>query len=510
MKTQHATDHAQQPPRRRLRRLLWAGGTLALTVATFAGVVSVGAVTTTRDLHQPVPTASVPASQASHAPPAGTAGGAVHHGRRLLVVAFVAGESGTIASDVLAPYEIFASSPAFTSYVVAAHARPVPLEGGPALVPAHTFAAVHADRALRPDLVVVPGLSDPTGSSEAPLRAWVARQHANGAKILGVCSGSMVLAATGMLDGLHATSHWSRISALEASRPAVHWVRGRRWVEDGSVTTTAAVTSGVPGALHLVDELAGPAEAQRVADLHPELGWTLAESTAIPKDHFTLADWPVGVDYVMPWFRPAVGVALADGVDELDATAAFEVYGQSATARTVAVAIGDTVRTRHGLRLLTTRLADAPHLSRLVVPGAAEPTTGDPRLRRWAASEDLTIEPLAGRGPGESGGGFTAALRDLATHTDAATARTTAKMIGYPTRDLGLHGGHRDWRPILLTTAAVALAVLVGGAPAHLVRRRRRRIVPSAGATSANDAEDGPDREVGTATDSRSNARVSP
>ena len=105
----------------------------------------------------------------------------------------------------------------------------------------------------------MPGLTKPTGPEEAPLRSWVTREHAAGAKVLAVCSGAMVLAATGMLDGLDATSHWSRISALEKSRPAVHWVRGRRYVEDGSVTTTAAVTSGVPTALHLVAELAGPA-----------------------------------------------------------------------------------------------------------------------------------------------------------------------------------------------------------------------------------------------------------
>jgi transcriptional regulator GlxA family with amidase domain len=47
----------------------------------------------------------------------------------------------------------------------------------------------------------------------------VARQHDNGAKVLGVCSGSLVLAATGMLDGLDATSHWSRIGALKPAAP---------------------------------------------------------------------------------------------------------------------------------------------------------------------------------------------------------------------------------------------------------------------------------------------------
>ncbi|HEX5535055.1 MAG TPA: hypothetical protein VFX33_15050 [Actinomycetales bacterium] len=48
------------------------------------------------------------------------------------MVAIVAGTSGTVASDLLAPYDIFASSPASRAYVVAAHAGPVPLEGGPA------------------------------------------------------------------------------------------------------------------------------------------------------------------------------------------------------------------------------------------------------------------------------------------------------------------------------------------------------------------------------------------
>jgi putative intracellular protease/amidase len=220
---------------------------------------------------------------------------------------------GTVASDLLAPYDIFASSPAFRTYVVAADSRPVPLGGGPGLLPTHTSADVDTDPALTPDLVVVPALTDPTSTTEAPLRQWVTTQHDKGARILAVCAGSMVLADTGMLDGLDATSHWSRISALSDGRPAVNWVTGRRWVEDGSVTTTAAVTSGVPASLHLVAELAGPAEAQRVADLHPELDWSPQQTTAISKDRFTAGDWPVELNFVEPWFRPTVGIALATG-----------------------------------------------------------------------------------------------------------------------------------------------------------------------------------------------------
>jgi putative intracellular protease/amidase len=456
------------------RRVLGTTMALLLALITLTGVVLAGAFVTSRGLHQPVPTIKADTPTAlQYAQPAGTATPtAGRHGRRF-VVAFVAGASGTTASDLLAPYDIFASSPAFTTYVVANTATPAPLEGGPALLPTYTFSDVDADPALKPDLVVVPALNEPTGASEAPVRRWVVRQHDGGSKILGVCAGSLVLAATGMLDGLDATSHWSRISALEASRPAVHWIRGRKYVQDGSVTTTAAVTSGVPAALHLVAQLAGSVEAQRVANLHPELHWTPALGVDIAKDHFAAHDWPVGLNFVMPWFRPTVGIALREGVGELDATAAFEVYGQSAAAGTVALAAGESVRTRHGLVMLTTRYAQAPDLSRVVVPGADTPHAVDARLRAWAGDRRLTIEPLAGRG-GTGGGGFTAALENLASHTDAATASTTAKMVGYPTAGLDLGDQQQVPRPVLLGLAGLALAVLIGLTPGRLLRGRRR------------------------------------
>ena len=460
---------------RRILRVVRVGGTILLTLVTFAGMLVAGALVTNHGLHQTVPTGQGHGirNSSAHAETA-SAGAAVSHGRPL-VVAFVAGTTGTVISDLLAPYDIFASSPAFRPYVVAAHAGPVPLEGGPALVPTHTFADVDADPALRPDLVVVPALSKPTDTAEAPLRTWVTGQHDRGAKILGVCAGSVVLAETGMLDGLQATSHWSRISALQHTRPAVQWLTGRRWVDDGSVTTTAAVSSGVPAALHLVAELAGPAEAQRIADLHPELGWNPNLTTVITKDHFAASDWPVGLNFVEPWFRPTVGIALNDGVGELDATAAFEVYAQSAAARTVALAAGDTVRTRHGLVLLTTSPRKAPSLSRITVPGADDI---DPRLQQLAEGRHLDVEPLRVAIPGNgadrhSGGGFTAALQNLTDHSDAITASSTAKMIGYPTTDLDLHGGPTIPRTVLLALASLMLAALVWLTPAWISRKRR-------------------------------------
>src|SRR4051794_3240787 len=476
--------NSARSPHRRVRRILGVTCTVLVTVLALATMLVAGAMVSSRGMHQAVPAGQGHIVQDT-AGDVATASASVTGHHRPIVVAIVAGISGTVASDLLAPYDIFASSPSFHPYVVAARSGPVPLEGGPALVPTHTFADVDADPALRPDLVVVPALSKPTGPTDSALRSWVITQHDRGAKVLGVCAGAVVLAETGILDGLHATSHWSRIGALQKSRPAVHWVRGRRWVEDGTVTTTAAVSSGVPGALHLVAELAGPAEAQRVTDLHPELGWSPGQSSVIAKDHFAIRDVPVGLNFVEPWFRQTVGIALDDGVDELDATAAFEVYTQSAAARTVALSTGDTIRTRHGLTLLTTSTHDEPSLSRIVVPGVHDIDAG---MEQWALIRHVEIEPLRADtttgAAGRSGGGFAAALQNLADHSGATTAASTAKMIGYPTTH-DLEGGHHiATRAVVLIVVSLVLAVLVGRAPALIISRRRRRLARVGAATA--------------------------
>ena len=97
-----------------------------------------------------------------------------------------------------------------------------------------------------------------------------------------MCAGSRLLAAAGLLDGHRATSHWSWLKGLQRSRPQVDWVRGHRYVQDGKITTTAGVTSGVFGALRLVQQLAGDAEAQRVGRELAYPGWSLDGPTGIP------------------------------------------------------------------------------------------------------------------------------------------------------------------------------------------------------------------------------------
>ena len=143
-------------------------------------------------------------------------------------------------------------------------------------------------------------------------------------------------------------------------------------------------------------------------------------------------------------------------------------------------------RRQQCLVLLTTTLTQAPDLSRVVVPGVDTLDDVDPRLRARAGQQGIPVELLPSQ-PGTDGtagaGGFSAALQNLADHTDAATASATAKMIGYPTTGLDLGDQHRTWRPVLLATAGFAIAVLVGLVPACLARRQRRRRLANARTT---------------------------
>ncbi|WP_256796265.1 DJ-1/PfpI family protein [Terrabacter sp. Ter38] len=401
------------------------------------------------------------------------------------VVAVVLGATGTVGSDALAPYEVFASSPKFTVYTVAATPGPAPTQGGPDIVPTYTFADTTSGRASprstgtvapgpRPDVVVVPAVNQPDSSQEAPLRAWVTAQAKDGALILGVCYGSGVLAETNLLHGRTATSHWSRITQLTKTHPDVNWVRGQRYVQDGPIITTAGVTSGIPAALHVITDLAGPTEAARVGGLVGYPNWSLNAPTDIPIQSFTTRDLPIAFNALAPWGRPTVGLTLTDGVGEIDLASAFEVYDVSYAARAVPVSATGTITTKHGLVVRTNTLADTPTPTRLAVPGATTSAL-DATIHAWATRHHVTIDAVHATAPG-----FDGALEYLASQAGQATAVSAAKMIDYPAAHLPLDG-HAGTRVPALVSLGVALTAAAGAAPTLLRRARNRHLTSPTG-----------------------------
>src|SRR5215471_12242019 len=431
----------------------------ALAGAALAGAGAAGAVVSVRAAYPRPPRAAPPEGW----PPPGP----MPQGR--LTVAVALGASGSVITDALGPYEVFARSPEFFVYTVSAGPAAM-LSGGLAVAPDYSLGDVDAGTAPEPDVVVIPAVVSPAGSKERPVREWLARRADRGAHLLGVCAGSRLLAAAGLLDGHRATSHWSRLKGLQRSRPQVDWVRGQRYVQDGKITTTAGVTSGVFGALRLVQQLAGATEARRVGRELAYPGWSLDGPTGIRAQRPAPPDLTNLFAALAPWRRPALGVGLVDGASEMDIAAPFEVYATSFAARTVPIAAGRTVTTRHGLRLITAPAdATAPRVDRLIVPGAESLDQVGPQLAGWAARRGLDIElPQA---DGEFS--FDAMLRDLAAHADRATARVTAKSIEYPTGPLRLAGPAWPWRPTILLALTAAAAIGAGFLPAAAAHRNR-------------------------------------
>lgn len=89
--------------------------------------------------------------------------------------------------------------------------------------------------------------------------------HAHGARLLSICSGSFVLAATGLLDGKRATTHWRYADALQSRFPQVKVDADVLYTDEGSVLTSAGSAAGLDLCLHLVRRDYGPAIANQVA-----------------------------------------------------------------------------------------------------------------------------------------------------------------------------------------------------------------------------------------------------
>ncbi|MFB9840372.1 DJ-1/PfpI family protein [Actinoallomurus acaciae] len=113
----------------------------------------------------------------------------------------------------------------------------------------------------RADVLLVPGGPGARRRvADEPLLTWIRRVHATTEWTTSVCTGSLLLGAAGLLDGLEATTHWSAVSHLE-SYGATY--TARRVVEQpGGVITAAGVSSGIDMALRLAELIAGRTVAE--------------------------------------------------------------------------------------------------------------------------------------------------------------------------------------------------------------------------------------------------------
>ncbi|MFG2352944.1 GlxA family transcriptional regulator [Streptomyces sp. NPDC048521] len=180
--------------------------------------------------------------------------------RTVLIVVF----DGVQSLDVTGPLEVFTGAERRIpgSYRI----RTASLDGGPVrtssgltLVPDGSLADADG-----PHTLVVPG-GEGTRSPDPRLVAWLRGHGPRARRLVSVCTGAILLARAGLLDGRRVTTHWAYCEKLARDHPAVRVDPDPIFVRDGDVATSAGVTAGIDLALALVEEDLGRDAALTVA-----------------------------------------------------------------------------------------------------------------------------------------------------------------------------------------------------------------------------------------------------
>jgi len=184
------------------------------------------------------------------------------------------------ALDFAGPLEVFtaAGNGAFRVFTVAPTHATVLSQGVLTVKPDFSV-----EDSPAPDILVLPGGNSRGFSRHQNGMDWVRNVAAKNEISMSVCSGAFILAGLGLLDGLPATTHWGALPGLRRGFPKVQVKTGVRFVDNGRIITTAGVSAGIDGALHVVQRLLGDDAAWQTARYMQYEAWEPSESVSLPK-----------------------------------------------------------------------------------------------------------------------------------------------------------------------------------------------------------------------------------
>jgi transcriptional regulator GlxA family with amidase domain len=169
--------------------------------------------------------------------------------------------------DFCGPFEVFSVAsrftdpPGFDVVTVAEKSRPVVTHGGLSVNSHHQLADCP-----QPDVLLVPGGQGTRKEMHnAVLIDWIRKASDRAELVLSVCTGALLLAKAGLLDGLETTTHHGAIDLLCETAPKTIVHADRRFVDNGRVVCSAGIAAGIDMSLYLVDRLFGREVAERTA-----------------------------------------------------------------------------------------------------------------------------------------------------------------------------------------------------------------------------------------------------
>ena len=169
--------------------------------------------------------------------------------------------------DLAGPFEVFSVTDELGGYslfdvkTVSPSGRAISAKNGLSVNPDNAMTDID-----RVDILIVPG---GFGTRALLLRAdvlgWIKATAQNAELVLSVCTGSMLLAGSGLLKGLRATTHHSVVGEFQAMAPDTHVVSDARFIDNGKVITSAGISAGIDMSLYVIGRLLGRETADRTA-----------------------------------------------------------------------------------------------------------------------------------------------------------------------------------------------------------------------------------------------------
>ncbi|HEV3471587.1 MAG TPA: helix-turn-helix domain-containing protein [Actinomycetota bacterium] len=175
-------------------------------------------------------------------------------------------DQGLLTFDFAIACEVFGldrsdiASPWYDFRVVSASPPPLRTSTGFSIIDVDTL-----DAASDADTVIIPGWSDPSHTPDPAVGELLRERHARGARVVAFCTGTFALAASGLLDGRRATTHWMYADELHKHFPKIELDPSVLFVEDERVFTAAGTAAGMDLSLHLVAQDYGQGVANSVA-----------------------------------------------------------------------------------------------------------------------------------------------------------------------------------------------------------------------------------------------------
>lgn len=178
-----------------------------------------------------------------------------------ILVAFVIGDGANVM-DLAGPWEslqdvIVPGSEGFRMATVADTTEVRTATGGLKIAPSYAFDTLPA----QPNVIIMGAQGEHTPKKIE----WIRSAAPKADIVMSVCTGAFLLAKTGLLDGLNATTHHEFYDKFEKQFPKVHLQRGPRYVENGKFVTAGGLTSGIELALRVVQRYFGDGVAARTA-----------------------------------------------------------------------------------------------------------------------------------------------------------------------------------------------------------------------------------------------------